>query len=92
MTSKHHAIRPDSKPGLRFVPYGALLLIVSAIVTVDISESHTTQDDAGSAVPTMATAPSTTVTHRQTVLSIPSARPTITGPALLPVEERGLPG
>jgi hypothetical protein len=92
MTSKQHGPKRSSNPGLGFVPYGVLLLIVSTIVTVDISESHAGRDDAGSAVSTMTTAPTTTVTHGQTMLSIPSARPTITGPALLPVEERGLPG
>lgn len=76
----------------RFIPYGALVLIVSAIVTVNISESHARPDQVSAAESSMSTAPTTTITYGQTMLSVPSARPHITGPALLPVEERGLPG
>jgi hypothetical protein len=69
---------------------GASAVVTVGAVAVGINQDRSSLGtDASSGVPTGATV---TESLAPTALSVPEAKPGITGPAPLPPEEQGLPG
>lgn len=83
--------KPRNTTALAVVAAGAMMYlgvlgatIAPAVAPGAVAESSTGSNGSAGATRTMTTAPSE--------LPIPMARPAITGPAPLPLEEQGLPG